>query len=578
MTRSLVLFACLLAFAACTTPAAASWGPAEDLVASGATHAWLPQSVMTANGDVIASWIEDGGSGQRWQLGVWPQGASGVKQDLVQASGTDVALGTGGGAGVVAYATGDGDVHWRERPAGGVFGGEQTLSPPSGMRASNRVAVAMNVHGDLALVWGGAGVYAAVRPAGGAFSAPVALGSAFPNYLRAQLSDSGELVAAWVDSAGVRAGRRSPAGQASQDEALTSSPGQWAIDALAMDANGDAVLVWRQLDGPDTSGRMALRAPGGDFTESAFPGPGVYKTIRTAATITADGLVTLAYRTETGIAVYSGQFGATLRRLHTFNTGYFEVALATSRGGRTVIAFNTDFYHWVTAQRTGSGAFGAIEDLSPDCGYGSTPALGIDDDGRTSAAWGEYPSPSAFLARGDAGPGHQGCAPADSYSADDAGNPPPGGGPGGGRWAFFGPSPGPALTALRVGRPTMTGRGPARSIKLSAGCGERCSAFVSLAVVRPNGRVLQKWWTVIDDAPDGKLKLRTTIVLPPKLLLKLAKFGLDRPVEVAVRLSVADVWGRHAVRGVNVRGAPLPKVVGQASLTRCARARCRRTA
>jgi hypothetical protein len=577
MRRSLVVLAALVAFSACAAPAAASWGAAEDLVAPGDTRAWVPQSVMTANGDVIATWIEDAGSGQRWQLGTWPQGAPGVKQDLVAAGGTGIALGTGGGAAVVAYARDDGDVHWRERPAGGAFGAEQTLSPPSGMRASNQVAVAMNAHGDLALVWGGTGVYAAVRPAGGAFSAPVALGSASPFDLRAQLSDSGELVAAWIDYAGVHAGRRSSTGQASQQQDITGS-GQWAIDALAMDAGGDAVLVWRQLDGPDTSGRMALRTPGGDFAESAFPGPGVYKTIRTAATITADGLVTLAYRTEAGVAVYSGQVGATLRRLHTFHTGYFEVALATSPGGRTVIAFNTDFYHWVTAQRAGSGAFGAIEDLRPDCGYASTPVLGIDEDGRTSAAWGDSPSPSAFLARGDAGPGHQGCAPTDSYSADDAGNPPPHGGPGGGAWAFFGPSPGPPLTALRFGRPSMTGRGPSRTIKLSGDCGERCNAFVSLAVVRPNGRVLQKWWTLIPDAPDGKLKVRTTIVLPPKLLVKLAKYGADRPVEVAVRLSVTDVWGRHVVRGLSVSGAPLRPVAKPAGLTRCARARCRRTA
>jgi hypothetical protein len=533
---------------------------------------------MTANGDVIAAWIETDAATERWELGAWPQGASGVKQDLVTAGGTAVALGTGGGAAVVAYARDDGDVHWRERPAGGAFGSEQTLSPPSAMRASNQVAVAMNVHGDLALVWGGAGVYAAVRPAGGTFSTPVALGSAPPFDLKAQLSDSGELVAAWIDYAGVHAGRRSSAGEASQQQDLTGSTGQWAIDALAMDASGDAVLVWRQLDGPDTTGRIAMRSPAVDFAESAFPGPGVYKTIPIAGTMSGDGLITLAYRVEGGISVYSGQFGASLKRVHTFGTGYLDAELATSRGGRTVIAFNTDYYHRVTAQRVGTGAFGPIEDLRPDCGYASNPVLGIDDSGNTSATWGDSPSPSSFLARGDAGPGHQGCAPAASYSADDAGNPPPQGGPGGGAWAFFGPSPGPPLTTLRFGRPAMTGRGPTRTIKLSGACGERCNAFVSLAVVRPNGRVLQKWWTVIPDAPDGKLTLRTTIVLPRKLLMKLAKFGLDRPVQVALRLSVTDVWGRSVLRSVSVRGAPVAPSAKAARLKRCARARCRRTA
>jgi hypothetical protein len=573
--HALALCACVAALVSFAAPASASWGPAEDLISPGAMPGGPPESVMTSAGDVVATWGEDSGR----KLGVWPLGAAGVRQDLAPGGITDATLATGGGASVAAYVRSDGDVHWRDRPAGGSFSAEQTLSPPSGMRALNApVAAAMNVHGDLALVWSGGGVYAAVRPAGGTFSAPVALGGGSPSDLKAQLSDSGELLVAWTDGAGLHTARRSSGGQASQPQDLTTG-GQWAIDALAMDAGGDAILVWRQLDGPDTTGRIATRAPGGDFSETAFPGAGTYKTVPIAATISGDGLVTLAYRpTSLGISVYSGQVGARLVRVHTFPTGYFDAALATSRGGRTVIAFDTDYYHRVSAQRTGSGAFGPIEDLRPDCGYVTTPLLGIDDNGHTSATWHEYPSTSYFLARGDGAPGHQGCAPAGSYSSDDAESPQ--GGPGGGRWGDLPHPPGPPLAALRLGRATMTGRGTTRTLKLPVECGEQCYANVSAGVVRPNGRVLQKWTAVTDVAYDGKLTVRITIVLPPKLVAKLATFGTDRPIAADLRLSVTDWWGRRVVRGVRVMGAPLRPTAKPASLslTRCARARCRRRA
>ena len=126
---------------------------------------------------------------------------------------------------------------------------------------------------------------------------------------------------------------------------------------------------------------------------------------------------------------------------------------------------------------------------------------------------------------------------------------------------------------MSFGRPAMTGKGPSRTLKLPVSCGEQCYANVSAAVLRPNGRVLQKWGAVTDVAYEGNLTVRITIVMPPKLILKLAKYGADRPVTVDLRVSVADWWGRRVVRGVRVRGARLPKVAGQASLTRCARAR-----
>src|SRR5207253_11294821 len=128
-------------------------------------------------------------------------------------------------------------------------------------------------------------------------------------------------------------------------QTLVARSGKWFIDALAMDSGGHALLVWREIDGPDSGGKLALRGPGEDFAQSAFPGVGLENGAASAATMSASGLVTLAYHARVGIAVYSGQFGEPLRRVHTFGTVYREVSLATSPAGRAVISINPDFYH-----------------------------------------------------------------------------------------------------------------------------------------------------------------------------------------------------------------------------------------
>jgi hypothetical protein len=576
MRRALALAGAVCAFAATAAPAGASWRGAQDLIAPGAAYAGYPTpTVMTSAGDAIAAWEQDEGTGWRWRLGVWPQGGGAGSADFGQGAGPIVDLATGGGAAVAAYA-GDSsyDIRWRERPPGGAFGALQTLDLTGDEIASNHLAVAMNSHGDIAFVWAGTGIYAAVKPAGGNFSAPVKLGAeAFPADFEARLSDSGELVAAWSDDSGVYAGRRSSSGQASPEQTLSGPGGKWAIDALAMDADGHALLAWREIDGARPAGRLATRGPGEEFAAAPFPGQGLEDRVVAAASMSAGGLVTLAYHAKGGIAVYSGQFGAALQRVHTFGTVYSEVSLATSPGGRTVISIDPDFYHRLTAQRDGTGAFGPLEDLQSDCANQSTPALGIDDAGHTVAVWGDYPGSSIFLARGDDAPGHQGCAPSQSYSLADAGNPPPSGdSPGPGFWGPVGQLPPDPLLDLKFGRPALTGSGSTRTVKLNGSCSERCYAYGSALVLRPNGRVIQKAPASADGGEQGKLAIRAPIALSQKTRSKLA----GKPLEVELKLYVVDEWGRGVRRTFSVRGATVS--AARARATRCARARCRRTA
>jgi hypothetical protein len=403
----------------------------------------------------------------------------------------------------------------------------------------------------------------------------VKLGSeAFPGDLMARMSDSGELVAAWTDDHGVHAGRRAANGQAAPEQTLVARDGKWFIDALAMDAAGHALLAWRETDGPDSGGRLGLRGPGEDFTQSAFPGVGLENYAASAATMSASGLVTLAYHARVGIAVYSAQFGEPLRRVHTFGTVYSQVSLATSPGGRAVISINPDYYHRLTAQRDGNGSWGPLEDLQPDCRNVSTPTLAIDDAGHTVAVWGDYPSSSDFLALGDGGPGHRGCAPDQSYSSDDASNPPPHGDPAGGSvWGPVGTLPPVTLANLSFGRPALSGSGAAWTLKLDGTCGEGCAAQGSVLVLRPNGRVIQKVPVWVDGGAQGRLQIRTKIALSPKTRAKLT----GKPLEIELKLYVTDWWNRGVQRSFNARSAKV-SAARAARVRRCARARCRRTA
>jgi hypothetical protein len=577
MSRALGVLIVLVALAAAASPAAAHWDGGQDLITAGKFRRAWPTPVIATNGDAMALWSEtDGSVDERWKVGTWPVAGGSTTLDFAPGSGTAVGLATGGGAAVAAYA-GDSsnDIHWRERPAGGAFGALQTLDLTGDEIASNHLAVAMNSHGDIAFVWAGTGIYAAVKPAGGSFSAPVKLGSeAFPAYFEARLSDSGELVAAWTDDNGVHAGRRSASGQAAPEQTLVARNGKWFIDALAVDSGGDALLVWREIDGPDSGGKLALRGAGEDFAQAALPGVGLEDGAASAATMSASGLVTLAYHARVGIAVYSGQFGEPLHRVHTFGTVYREVSLATSPGGRAVISINPDFYHRLTAQRDGNGAWGPLEDLQPDCTDTSTPALAIDDAGHTVAGWGDYPSSSDFLALGDAGPGHRGCAPDESYSSDDASNPPPHGDPAGASiWGPVRALPPVTLADLNLGRPALLGSGATRTLKLDGTCGERCAAQGSVLVLRPNGRVIQKVPVWFDGGAEGKLAIRTKIALSPKTLFKLS----GKSLEIELKLYLTDQWNRGVRRSFTARGAKV-SAASAARVRRCARARCRRTA
>jgi hypothetical protein len=560
---------CALAFCALAAPAHAHWESQEIPPSSGWHSTGYTRVLQTTQEDAIALWTERQENGNdRTMVGVFPRDGS-PTVDVLGSFADDTQLATDEAGDSVAFweSPFDRDLHWRERPAGGAFGAEQTFATGSWDPVMSPT-IAMNARGDLAFVWGQLdSVWAVVRPAGQAsFGSPEELapiGGSW-GYSQARLGTAGELLVVWQtddnqDPSQVRAVQRSATGDVSAVQTVSDPATPSGISSLTTNAAGRAILLWHELGAyrAPVKAHMSVRDPGGDFRPAPIPGGGP-PNLDPAAGISAGGLVTIAYPFDNALRVYSGQFGGPFRRLRSFagveGGAIWEARIATSPAGRTLLAWQPLGGQWVTAQRQGDGDFGPVEDVDPGCAaaYGS---MNVNDAGHTLAGGSGLSAPSTLIARGNDGPGHQGCLPAAAYGTDDASNPPARGGPPGGTWTPFDPSsssrvPDKPLAGLTVDDPSMTGKGAERTISVHGSCGEKCYPYGSVNVVGPKGRVLYRvrFFSAASEA-DGKFDFDQTFPLSGALLKKIGR----RPLRVDLRLKLADEWLRSAGRNFTLR-------------------------
>jgi hypothetical protein len=278
---------------AAVRPAGSSSFSAAVDVSSATGQALNPSVATDASGDVIVAWAMSVGAGKSVvQAAVRPAG--GVFSPPVDVSASDlnvsmpaVAMGQGGDA-VVAWTAYNGTSTVAQaavRPAGGSFSAPITISSPAPY--GSPASVAMDRAGDAIVVWERSDdvnqvVSASVRPAGGAFSAPVDVSAVMPrdslgvSVPAVAMSDGGAAVVAWrrTDAGGgVQASTR-PAGGAFSAPVLVSAPTQDVATSIpsapsvAMDAVGDAVVAWdrRPAVGESRVAQAAVRPAGGAFS------------------------------------------------------------------------------------------------------------------------------------------------------------------------------------------------------------------------------------------------------------------------------------------------------------------------
>jgi PKD repeat protein len=198
-----------------------------------------------------------------------------VSQPGQDASGQRVAFDQGGDAVAVWQSTGPQTVIMASaRAAGGAFSAPQALSDPSAYSMSPDVA--SDAQGDAIAVWlhfdgANARVQAAYRPAGGSFGAPQTLSPAGYEARgpRVAMNASGEAVLVWSLASGLteklQASSAAPGGAFGEPVDLTAFATVASVPQIALDSHGDAIAVWDGWDGSNIRIQDAVRPAGGGF-------------------------------------------------------------------------------------------------------------------------------------------------------------------------------------------------------------------------------------------------------------------------------------------------------------------------
>ena len=259
---------------------APAWLPAADLSAAD-RDATLPQATVDRQGDAVVVWQRDNGANTIVQAAARPEG--GVWQAPVDLS----APGQNAVAPQLAVdAQGDATAVWQRfngtdtivqaaaRPASGTWQTPVDVSAPGGDADEPRVAV--NAHGDAVAVWRRSNgtntiVQGAIRPAGGAWHAPVDLSSAGQNAVGPQVAidPQGDATAVWQRPNGTNTVVQAawlPGGGVWQAPVDLSAPGQDAVNPeVVLDAQGAATAVWQRSDGSADVVQAAIRPASGGW-------------------------------------------------------------------------------------------------------------------------------------------------------------------------------------------------------------------------------------------------------------------------------------------------------------------------
>jgi len=299
---------------ASSRPAGGSaWG-APVVLSSASAQASVPQVAVDGQGDAVAAWVSLEG-GEYSIVAVTRPGLDGAWSAPVtlRKLGTeaatelrpDLAVNTQGDAVAVwqrLKGPSEVSIEAASRPAGGLWQSPVTLSETGD--PMHPAEVGIDSAGNATAVWeakvaGDILIDAASRPAGGAWSFPVALSAPGhnANEPRVAVDAKGDTVAVWerFNSEEIieAASRPGPGGAWGEAVALTKKEGgkgEPGNQQVAVGGNGDAVVVWGRLNGTHET----IEAAEGHVATSvwlapiAVSGPG--RTIEEAPRVAVNGL------------------------------------------------------------------------------------------------------------------------------------------------------------------------------------------------------------------------------------------------------------------------------------------------
>jgi len=405
------------AAAAAATPP--SWSAPVDLSESG-VGVYGPQVAVDPAGDAAAVWMQAMvGGGYSVQAATRPAGGAWTTPVKLSSPGLNAAEPT-----VAIDAHGDAIAVWQQTlettmvvAATHVAGAAswsvgQTVSNP--MREAGEPRVAIDPGGDAVVLFTGRNAAgneivqaSAEQGFGGEWGAPILLSAPGADASRATLGidDAGEAIAVWQrpNNIGyvVQASRRPAGGSWSAPESLSGAGGEVSLPRLAVNANGDAAVIWSHFSGTIRTA-VTTRSAGGTWSLPRDLSPEGQESFEARVALDAQGDATVLWVNLSGEytvqssteAAGTGVWSAPVDLVQADPIPP-EPSLAIAPGGDAVVAWQSGAVGGTTtveaASRKGAdGAWSSPGLISAPTDGVEQPDVAIEPNGAATAIWGSY--------------------------------------------------------------------------------------------------------------------------------------------------------------------------------------------
>jgi hypothetical protein len=407
-----VAIAALLALFAPDALAAPGWLPATVLPGSG-PESVAPGVAMDPAGDSVAVWKAYIGTEERVEAASRPAGGSwgapvilsppGLEtydnEVVISPSGEATATwSTDGGEQVVQVATMSPDGKWS---------GPVTLSDPT--LIGDAPSLAVDSAGNLTAAWmqyGGVNfvVVVSTRGADGIWTSPKQLSPAVGSAQSPSVAvdDQGDAVVVWNQQLlQAEAATRRGGGAWSQPVELSEGGEEIREATVAMDAAGEAVVTWDRYDGTEEVVQSATMSPAGSWTEAIDLSDGTYGAYEPKVAIDPEGEAIVVWEhSSPKIAVVEGRTRppgsgwSPTAALTPLDQESGDASIAMNPAGLAVLVWqggplNTKSTPYGAARPQGGG-WSAPQGLAANAKAGNYPLVATDADGDAVAAWESY--------------------------------------------------------------------------------------------------------------------------------------------------------------------------------------------
>lgn len=229
---------------------------------------------------------------------------------------------------------------------------------------------------------------------------PVDLGQPdHPTWHDVAMTPEGEVLAIWrggtTDDYVVRSVERSAGGPLGSSQELVAAGDIVENLNLDLNANGDAIAVWRRRDGDWMRLQYSVREPGGEFSLGQFGSPTLANVAQPQVALEDDGDAIAVWRRAPNgddflryaFRPAGGQFGA-VGSVAAEGGSDPQVAV-DGAGNATAVWVATGTPVIRTSVRLSGGSFSAPTTLSGAVSAFADPALTVNSDGAAAVAWRE---------------------------------------------------------------------------------------------------------------------------------------------------------------------------------------------